>query len=90
MLLSYCRRERKDKERRKKISMIIPNVMLYTISMEVTILCFSKDLVPEKDVLWMKKRQGKICPIDTTGRVSERILSCRTFSMLIDSFGSRF
>ena len=24
----------------------------------------------EKDVLWMKKRQGKICPIDTTGRVS--------------------
>ena len=24
----------------------------------------------EKDVLWMNKRQGKICPIDTTGRVS--------------------
>ena len=24
----------------------------------------------EKDVLWRKKRQGKICPIDTTGRVS--------------------
>ena len=23
----------------------------------------------EKDVLWMKKRHGKTCPIDTTGRV---------------------
>ena len=25
---------------------------------------------PEKDVLWMKKRQGQTCPIDTTGYVS--------------------
>ena len=25
---------------------------------------------PEKDVLWMKKRQGKIRPIDSTARVS--------------------
>ena len=31
---------------------------------------FVNELMIEKDVLWMKKRQGKTCPIDTIGRVS--------------------